>query len=165
MLSGAHLEICSCAQTADRMSSSTLDSFPADAAHASAAPADAIDDVRTAGASALAAALPPLPPLRVLLLDNFDSYTLNIAHLCASLTRCAPLVRFNTLTAAELRHLIATEHIDCVLVSPGPGTPAHGAQDFGVCADLYSSADFHHVPILGSVELTGWHRRLLRCDR
>jgi para-aminobenzoate synthetase len=89
-----------------------------------------------------------LPPLRLLLLDNFDSYTHNLVHACAALCGTRPLVRFNTISAAELRELLRVERVDCVVVSPGPGRPDQ-PKDFGVCAHLYGDEEFKHVPVLG----------------
>jgi len=41
-------------------------------------------EAHASSVSAAAAALPALPNLRVLLLDNFDSYTHNLVHACAA---------------------------------------------------------------------------------
>ena len=124
------------------------------------AAAAAVADASTAG-SASASVLPQLPPLRLLLLDNFDSFTHNLVHACAALARTRPLVRFNTLSRAELAELLREQNIDCVLVSPGPGSPAN-QEDFGCCADIYNDPQFKYVPVLGSVYT---HRTQLTTQR
>jgi len=64
-----------------------------------------------------------VPQLRVLLLDNFDSFTQNLAHDLAALG-ASVVLRPNTTPLPELLAL----HSDAVLIGPGPGTPqASGA--------------------------------------
>lgn len=101
-----------------------------------------------AASLAVDAALPPLRPLRCLLIDNYDSFTYNLVHLLALLTRTTPLVRFNTASWSEVSALIRDQAVDCIVVSPGPGNP-HVEKDFGVCQQVYTDASLYAVPILG----------------
>ena len=81
-----------------------------------------------------------LPPLRVLLLDNFDSFTQNLAHDLAALG-AEVLLQDNT---AEQEELLALKP-DAVLIGPGPGTP----QTSGVTLDLTRACLERRIPLLG----------------
>ncbi|MFA7687052.1 MAG: aminodeoxychorismate/anthranilate synthase component II [Moheibacter sp.] len=56
--------------------------------------------------------------MKVLLIDNYDSFTYNLAHLLEELN-CAPIIRYND----EIRLGEANE-FHKILLSPGPGTPS-----------------------------------------
>lgn len=78
---------------------------------------------------------------RILLIDNFDSFTLNIAQYLYEITGTRPIVVPNT-TAYECLPLA---EIDAVIISPGPGRPSRAA-DFGVCGEVVAHAG---LPLLG----------------
>lgn len=77
---------------------------------------------------------------RVLLVDNYDSYTGNIAQIIWSATGSAPdLVQNDRIDLAALpgyRHIV---------LGPGPGTP-HRAEDAGLGREVLRRA---RVPVLG----------------
>jgi para-aminobenzoate synthetase len=70
---------------------------------------------------------------RILLVDNLDSYTYNLARLCAQVTGIPPLVVLNS---ASLETIIS-QFSECshIVISPGPGHPAT-PEDVGICAEL-----------------------------
>ncbi|KHK99298.1 hypothetical protein LK09_03140 [Microbacterium mangrovi] len=78
---------------------------------------------------------------RVLIIDNFDSFTNNIADLVAGVTGIPPLVVDNRMPFDEL----PWAEVDAVVLGPGPGHPANPA-DFGVCREVIERAP---CPILG----------------
>ncbi|GGR00536.1 chorismate-binding protein [Deinococcus ruber] len=82
----------------------------------------------------------PHAPLRVLLLDNFDSFTQNLAHDLAALGAVV-LLRDHTAALPELLAL----HPDAVLIGPGPGTP----QTSGVTLALTRACLERRIPLLG----------------
>ncbi|KAL7754132.1 para-aminobenzoate synthase, (PABA) [Sorochytrium milnesiophthora] len=84
--------------------------------------------------------------LRILIIDNYDSYTFNLYQLlCAANAHCLPVViRNDQFSWPQLQRDILP-HFDCVVISPGPGRPDVQA-DFGVCAELLRSCP---LPILG----------------
>mmetsp|Transcript_9821 Transcript_9821/g.35998 ORF Transcript_9821/g.35998 Transcript_9821/m.35998 type:complete len:868 (-) Transcript_9821:100-2703(-) len=86
--------------------------------------------------------------VRVLLVDNYDSYTYNLFQLLAKQTRVHPHVIYNdTLPWSVLkRRLCEDNEFDCVVISPGPGTPAR-ARDVGVCMPLLQECP--DIPVLG----------------
>ena len=79
-------------------------------------------------------------PLKVLLLDNFDSFTQNLAHDLAA-HGAEVLLRANTSPLPELLAL----RPDAVLVGPGPGTP----QTSGVTLPLTRACLERGTPLLG----------------
>jgi len=83
-----------------------------------------------------------LAELRVLVIDNYDSFTFNLVQLVASLCGRVPeVVRNDALSLAQ----VSARAPDAVLLSPGPGSPAV-AGDVGVCPELVLGLD---APILG----------------
>lgn len=79
--------------------------------------------------------------MTVLLVDNYDSFTYNLAQLVAQAGGEYPLVVKNDADESELDDL----DYDAVVLSPGPGRP-ESHRDFGLCSTLLSRAD---VPMLG----------------
>ena len=78
---------------------------------------------------------------RVLLIDNFDSFTYNLAHGFAEAGADEVVVRRNdAITVAEAEALAPTH----LVISPGPGTP----DETGVSADLIA-AFRGRIPVLG----------------
>lgn len=79
--------------------------------------------------------------MNILLIDNFDSFTRNIAQYLYEVTGVEPVVVANTEDFASLQ----VDSFDAVVLSPGPGHPGQ-AVDFGVCAQVIEQA---RLPILG----------------
>lgn len=84
------------------------------------------------------------PSRRVLILDNYDSFTHNLYQRIGELTgEPATVIRNDRIT---LEQVIALEPTH-IIVSPGPGNP-EDPQYFGVCRDVLRSMG-RHTPILG----------------
>jgi para-aminobenzoate synthetase len=80
--------------------------------------------------------------MRILIVDNYDSFTYNLYHLAADVLGQVPLLRRNDeLTIAGLAAL----DCDAIVISPGPGHPAR-ERDFGICAEILRSTE---IPVLG----------------
>ncbi len=82
-------------------------------------------------------------PARILLVDNYDSFTYNLAHALARVTGSWPLVLHNDDTAG-LAALDAST-LDAIVVSPGPGRPDR-ARDVGLSRWAVTQ---DRVPVLG----------------
>ncbi len=88
--------------------------------------------------------------MRIIIIDNYDSFTYNLAQQIADIAsrvfniEIEPLVfRNDKITLGEIVRLDA----DAIVISPGPGHPAN-ARDFGVSRDVILSL-YDRVPILG----------------
>jgi anthranilate synthase/aminodeoxychorismate synthase-like glutamine amidotransferase len=79
------------------------------------------------------------PPLRVLLVDNYDSFTFNLYQYLGELGAETTVVRNDAITVAEA----LARRPDRIVISPGPGTPDQA----GISLDLVRSAG--PVPVLG----------------
>lgn len=79
---------------------------------------------------------------RLLLLDNYDSFTHNLAHGLMAAGADVEVRRNDAIDRAG----IAAAHYDGIVLSPGPGSPTV-PRDFGVCADVIT--DPLDVPMLG----------------
>jgi len=77
-------------------------------------------------------------PLRILVVDNYDSFVFNLVQYLAQLG-ADPVVRRNDAVAAA-----EADEYDGVLLSPGPGTP----EEAGVCVEMVQHAA-GRVPVLG----------------
>jgi anthranilate synthase component II len=79
---------------------------------------------------------------RVVLVDHYDSYTYNLAHLIASVTGTLPdIVQHDSVSVADLTGGGYTH----VVLSPGPGHPGR-PEDFAVGPALFDAAT---LPVLG----------------
>lgn len=76
--------------------------------------------------------------MKVLLLDNFDSFTFNLFHYLEAFGCDVTVARNNAITLAEI------ERFDKIVLSPGPGLP----KDAGVMPALLD-AYIDRKPILG----------------
>ncbi len=83
-----------------------------------------------------------MPELRVLLIDNYDSYTWNIVSLVEMVTGVRPTVQLHN--QVDLRPQVI-ESFTHVILGPGPGHPAK-AEDVG---DNYAVLDRVTCPVLG----------------
>lgn len=79
-------------------------------------------------------------PKRVLLIDNYDSFTYNLVHLFGRAGQPVKVVLNDAHTAAEIESM----QPDGVILSAGPGTP----QDAGVTLAVIEKLG-GHVPLLG----------------
>ncbi len=80
--------------------------------------------------------------MKTLIIDNYDSFTYNLADLIADINQSAPRVVMND---AATWDEIAKEPFDNIVISPGPGRPDR-ASDFGLSRDALLKAN---VPVLG----------------
>ena len=79
--------------------------------------------------------------MRVLLVDNYDSFTYNLYQLIGEVCGQPPTVVRNDTPWAELRF----DEFDAAVISPGPGRPDRD-RDFGVSARVILDSG---LPVLG----------------
>ena len=78
---------------------------------------------------------------RVLVVDNYDSFTYNLVQYLGELGADTAVIRND---AATVEEAIAAQPLAIVL-SPGPGRP----EDAGICVDLVGAAAGAGIPLLG----------------
>lgn len=83
----------------------------------------------------------------ILLVDNYDSYTYNLAHLIAEAAGREPLV-VPSGDAAGLPERVRAGEFSHVVISPSPGTPER-EEDFGAARRVIEAAAEANVPLLG----------------
>jgi len=81
--------------------------------------------------------------MKVLILDNYDSFVYNLYQAIGELGAEPVVHRNDSVTLREIRTLAP----DAIVVSPGPGHPAN-ARDFGVCGDVLREMS-PAIPTLG----------------
>ncbi|HXB12837.1 MAG TPA: aminodeoxychorismate/anthranilate synthase component II [Bacteroidia bacterium] len=86
--------------------------------------------------------------MRVLLIDNYDSFTYNLYQLAGDLllqqspTNVLDVIRNDKISLTEIK-----KKYDKVILSPGPGNPADKAY-FGVCAEILLNPE-KDLPVFG----------------
>lgn len=78
--------------------------------------------------------------MKIILLDNYDSFTYNLVHYIGESGADVEVIRNDAISAEEL---IARKP-DGIVISPGPGTPAES----GICLDLVKKSS-GIIPLFG----------------
>ena len=82
--------------------------------------------------------------MKILIIDNYDSFVYNIAQCLGRLGAECEVVRNDAVAAADA----VSGRYDAVVISPGPGSPGD-RRSFGVCGDVIGAAASARVPLLG----------------
>ena len=78
--------------------------------------------------------------MKILLIDNYDSFTFNLYHYRSSLKTKVEVVRNDKITTKE----IIKKKYDKIVISPGPGNPNQSGNCLDILKNLYKD-----VPFLG----------------
>ena len=78
--------------------------------------------------------------MKILLIDNYDSFTFNLYHYLSSLKAKVDVIRNDKITSKQ----IIKKKYDRIVISPGPGNPNQA----GNCIDIVRSL-YKKIPILG----------------
>lgn len=70
--------------------------------------------------------------MKILVIDNYDSFTFNLVQLIGSFTNDILVKRNNKTTVAEIRKM----NIDKIVISPGPGKPEDSKVSLDVIKEL-----------------------------
>jgi anthranilate synthase component 2 len=76
----------------------------------------------------------------ILIIDNYDSFTYNLVHLVAAVTKDYKVIRNDELSIEEVKDLNPTK----ILISPGPGRPSDAGISKAIIQELGEK-----TPILG----------------
>ena len=78
--------------------------------------------------------------MKILLIDNYDSFTFNLYHYLYSLKANVDVIRNNQITEKE----IVKKKYNKIVISPGPGNPNQSGNCLRIVKKLYKK-----IPILG----------------
>ena len=78
--------------------------------------------------------------MKILLIDNYDSFTFNLYHYLSSLSANVVVVRNDKINSSK----ILKKKYDKIVISPGPGYPIHAGNCLMIVKNLYKK-----IPILG----------------
>ena len=78
--------------------------------------------------------------MKILLIDNYDSFTFNLYHYLSSLNAKVDVLRNDEITAKE----IVKNKYNKIVISPGPGNPNQSGNCLRIVKKLYKK-----IPILG----------------
>ena len=78
--------------------------------------------------------------MKILLIDNYDSFTFNLYHYLSSLKANVEVIRNNKITEKE----IIKKKYNKIVISPGPGNPNQSGNCLRIVKKLYKK-----IPILG----------------
>ena len=78
--------------------------------------------------------------MKILLIDNYDSFTFNLFHYLSSLKANVEVIRNDKITSKE----ILKKKYDKIVISPGPGNPNQSGNCLKIVNSLYKK-----IPILG----------------
>jgi anthranilate synthase component II len=81
---------------------------------------------------------------KILIIDNYDSFTYNLYQYLAELGGNPVVHRNDEITLDEIKEMKPTH----IVISPGPGTPEK-ERDFGICTAVIQDPDLAKTPILG----------------
>jgi anthranilate synthase component II len=81
--------------------------------------------------------------MKILVIDNYDSFVYNLAQLLGELRTKPTVLRNDRITLEDVIRLDP----DAIVISPGPGHPAD-RKYFGVCTDVIGEMG-HKIPFLG----------------
>ena len=77
---------------------------------------------------------------KIILIDNYDSFTFNLYHYLSSLKVNVDVIRNDQITSKE----ILKKKYDKIVISPGPGNPNQSGNCLKIVKSLYKK-----IPILG----------------
>tara|TARA_Y100001970_G_scaffold130862_1_gene161391 strand:- start:1890 stop:2462 length:573 start_codon:yes stop_codon:yes gene_type:complete len=78
--------------------------------------------------------------MKILLIDNYDSFTFNLYHYLSSLKTNVDVIRNNQITEKE----IVKKKYNKIVISPGPGNPNQSGNCIRIVKKLHKN-----IPILG----------------
>ena len=78
--------------------------------------------------------------MKILLIDNYDSFTFNLYHYLSTLGANVDVIRNDKITSKE----VVKKKYNKIVISPGPGHPNQSGNCISIVKSLYKK-----IPILG----------------
>ncbi len=104
---------------------------------------------------------PPTTPPRVLVLDNYDSFTYNLVQYLGELGAATEVFKSDGIDIAAIRHRAP----DGILISPGPGTPNEAGVSLEVLRELSGSISIFGVCLGHQAIAQAFGGRVVRAGR
>ena len=79
--------------------------------------------------------------MKILLIDNYDSFTFNLYHYLSSLKTKVDVIRNDQITSKE----IIKKRYDKIVISPGPGNPNQSGNCLNILKTLHKDIPFFGV--------------------
>ena len=76
--------------------------------------------------------------MKILLIDNYDSFTFNLYHYISSLNAKVDVVRNDKINSKEIKK----KKYDKIVISPGPGNPNQSGNCINILKSLYKELPF-----------------------
>ena len=76
--------------------------------------------------------------MRVLLIDNYDSFTFNLYHYISSLKVTVDVIRNDKITAKDIKK----NKYNKIVISPGPGNPSQSGNCINILKSLHKEMPF-----------------------
>ena len=76
--------------------------------------------------------------MKILLIDNYDSFTFNLYHYISSLNAKVDVVRNDKINSKEIKK----KKYDKIVISPGPGNPNQSGNCINILKSLYEGITF-----------------------
>ena len=81
--------------------------------------------------------------MKILIIDNYDSFVYNIAQLLGQYDITSFVYRNDNITLQKIKKM----DVDAIIISPGPGNPEN-KKYFGICNDIIKTLG-KEIPLLG----------------
>ena len=82
--------------------------------------------------------------MKLLIIDNYDSFTYNLVQYCGELSTEPIVFRNDRITVKQFNQI----EPERVIISPGPGNPCD-ERYFGICSEIIRLSGERSIPVLG----------------
>ena len=82
--------------------------------------------------------------MKLLIIDNYDSFTYNLVQYCGELSTEPIVFRNDRITVKQFSQIKPER----VIISPGPGNPCD-ERYFGICSEIIKISGEKSIPVLG----------------
>ena len=90
--------------------------------------------------------------MKILLIDNYDSFTFNLYHYISSLNSKVDVVRNDKINSIEIKK----KNYDKIVISPGPGNPNQSGNCINILKTLYKELPFRSLSRSSNYRASFW---------